>query len=147
VSDLRSEISEPISHAQYCPIKNSKSALFFVAYFALLSFTSWRGLHRGPASPDLTVLLFILIVAAIFVRALVEFKCFRERLIFGIAIAILSIGQIERYAPSAFGGHFETEKLTRLVLALAGLLISLTMLIQSLVTRPAGRTGPLIGNV
>ena len=82
---------------------------------------NWRGLHKGPAPPDRIVLFFAILVTTILGRAMVDFTCFRERFVFGIAIVMLAIGEVERFAPSLFGQHIEMEKAGRLALSLLGL--------------------------
>lgn len=108
--DRSSEFVDPDSHAKYCPVQHTKSALFLIAYFSLAGFVNWRGLHQGPAPPDRIVLFFAIVVTAMLGRAMVDFTCFRERFVFGIAILMLVIGEVERSAPSLFGQHIEMEK-------------------------------------
>jgi hypothetical protein len=129
VRDRSSEFNEPDSHAKYCPVKHTKSALFLIAYFSLAGFVNWRGLHKGPAPPDLIILFFAMLVTVMLGRAMVDFTCFRERFVFGIAIVMLVIGEVERFAPSLFGQHIEVEKAGRLALSLLGLLVSLSMFV------------------
>jgi glyoxylase-like metal-dependent hydrolase (beta-lactamase superfamily II) len=39
-------------HALYCPLKNTKSALFLVVFFSVTAFVNWKGLHNAPEHPD-----------------------------------------------------------------------------------------------
>jgi len=64
-------------------------------------------------------------------KSLVNFTCFRERLVFGLVIVSLVTGELEAFVPSVFGQHVEMVKFGRLALSLVGLLVSLTMLVQS----------------
>jgi hypothetical protein len=130
--DRSSEFFDPNSHARFCPVKHTRSALFIVVYFSLAALADWRGLHKGPSQPDLTLLLFAILVFGMLAKMMVDFTCFRERVAFGIAMLLLSVAQVERYAPWVFGTHLEMEKSVRLVLSLLGLVVSLTMLVQAL---------------
>ena len=105
--------------------------MFFVACCSVVAFASWRGLHKAPERPSVVTLLFLMFVMAMLAKSLVNFTCFRERLVFGLVIIGLVIGEAERFLPSAFGQHAETVKSGHLALSLLALLVSLTMLVQS----------------
>ena len=62
---------------------------------------------------------------------LVAFTCFRERLVFGLVIVSLVRWEVEGFAPSVFSQHVAMVKFGELALSLLGLLLSLTMLVQS----------------
>jgi hypothetical protein len=125
-----------LDHAQYCALKSPKRALVFVAYFLLAGLGGWIGLHKAPPQRDPIILLFAVLFTAVYAKAIVDFTHLRERLAFGIAIIMLAVPQVERYAPSVFGQDLTTERFGRLTLALLGLVISLSMLVQSLTARP-----------
>ena len=126
-----------LDHALYCPLKNAKSALFFVGYFLFAVLAGWIGLHRVPAPRDPIILCFAFVFMAIFLKAMVDFGHWRERCAFGLAIVLFAVAQVERYAPSVFGQHLWLERYGRLALGFLGLLICLSMLIQSWVqSRP-----------
>jgi len=118
-------------HALYCPVKNPKAALFLVAYFSVAAFGNWKGLHEAPEHLDLVTLSFFIIVVAVLAKSLVNFTCFRERLVFGLVIVSFVIGVVTRFAPSVFSKHAEMIKSGKLALSILGLLVSLTMLVQS----------------
>jgi hypothetical protein len=118
-------------HELYCPVKNTKSALFIVAYFSVAAFGNWKGLHKAPEHLDLVSLSFVIIVLALLAKSLVNFTCFRERLIFGLVIVSLVIGEVNGFVPSVFGQHTEMVQSGKLALPLLGLLVSLTMLVQA----------------
>jgi hypothetical protein len=115
----------------YCPVKNTKSALFLVACFSLTAFVNWKGLHKAPGPPDFVALLFAVVVVAMLAKWLVAFTCFRERLVFGLVIVSMVAAEVERFVPSIFSQRVETVKSSHLALSLLGLLVSLTMLVQS----------------
>lgn len=140
--DQSSEFFDPNSHFNYCPIKHRRSALFVVAYFSLATLTNWLALHRGPSQPDLTLLLFAILLTGMFAKMIVDFTCFRDRLVFGIAILLLVITQVERYSPWVFRAHIGAERGARLLLSLLGLVVGLTMLLQSSFYPPKGEPGP-----
>lgn len=129
---MRQKLSDQEFHARYCPVKNTKSALFLVACFSLTTFANWKGLHKAPEHPDLVVLLFAILVVGMLAKRLVAFTHFRERLVFGLVIVSLVLGEVESFVPSVFGQHVETVKFGKLVLSLLCLLVSLTMLVQSI---------------
>jgi hypothetical protein len=128
---MRQKLSDQEFHALYCPVKNTKSALFLVAFFSVTAFVNWKGLHKAPEHPDLVELLFAIIVVAMLAKWLAAFTCFRERLVFGLVIVSLVTGEVKGFVPSVFGQHVEMVKVGKLALSLLGLLVSLTMLVQS----------------
>jgi len=77
------------------------------------------------------VLLFAVVVVAMLAKWLVAFTCFRERLVFGLVIVSMVAAEVERFVPSIVSQHVETVKSGHLALSLLGLLVSLTMLVQS----------------
>jgi hypothetical protein len=125
-----SNLSDQEFHAQYCPGKNRKSALFLVAFFSVAAFVNWKALYKAPQHPDSIELLFVIIVVVMLVKWLVNFTCFRERLIFGLIIVNMVTGEVEGFVPSIFSQH-ETVSYGHLALSLLGLLVSLTMFVQS----------------
>jgi 4-amino-4-deoxy-L-arabinose transferase-like glycosyltransferase len=128
---------EPDGHARYCAVKNTSSALFFVGAFLLTALGGWIGLHKAVSSPVWLIVAFQIVVIAGLLKMMVDFKCLRERIAFAIVILIIATAQVERIAPSIFGSYIRTERLGRLVFSLAGLALSLSMLVQS------ARSGPV----
>jgi hypothetical protein len=128
---LRRKLSDREFHALYCAVNNTKSALFLVACFSLTAFVNWKGLHKGPRPPDFVMLLFAVVVVAMLAKWLVAFTCFRERLVFGLVIVSMVAAEVERFVPSIVSQHVETVKSSHLALSLLGLLVSLTILVQS----------------
>ena len=128
---MRQKLSDQEFHALYCPVKNTKSALFLVACFSVVVFVSLKGLHKAPEHPSFVDLLFGILVVAMLAKWLVAFTCFRERLVFGLVIVSLVRWEVEGFAPSVFSQHVAMVKFGELALSLLGLLVSLTMLVQS----------------
>jgi hypothetical protein len=128
---MRRDLSAQEFHALYCPVKNEKSALFLVAVFSVTVFDGWKGLHKAPERPDLVTLSFLIIVLALLAKSLVNFTCFRERLVFVLVIVSIVTGEVESFVPSLFSQHAEMVRFGHLALSLLGLLVSLTMLWQS----------------
>ena len=128
---MRRKLSDQEFHALYCPVKNTKSALFIVACFSVAAFVNWKGLHKAPEHPDFVVLLFVIVVVAMLAKWLVAFTCFRERLVFGLVIVSMVAAEVERFVPSIVSQHVEAVRSGHLALSLLGLLVSLTMLVQS----------------
>lgn len=127
---MKRKLSAREFHALYCPVKNTKSALFFVAYFSITTFANWKGLHKAPEHLNFVELLFGMFVVALLAKWLVAFTCFRERLVFGLVIVSMVAGAIERFVPSTVSQHVETVRSGHLALSLLGLLVSLTMLVR-----------------
>src|SRR5260370_14015717 len=138
---MRRKLSDQEFHALYCPVKNTKSALFIVAYFSVATFADWKGLHKAPDHPSFVELLFAILVVAMLAKWLVAFTCFRERLVFGLVIVSLVRWEVEGLAPSVFSQHVAMVKFGELALSLLGLLVSLTMLVQSARTPRVGLSG------
>jgi hypothetical protein len=128
---MRRNLSAQEFHALYCPVKNPKSALFLVGYFCVAAFGNWKALHKAPEHLDLVSLSFVIIVLAMLARSLVNFTCFRERLVFGVVIVGLVTGEVYGFFPAIVGPYADVVKLGKLALSLLGLLVSLTMLVQS----------------
>ena len=128
---MRRKLSDQEFHALYCPVKNTKSALFLVACFSVAAFGSWKGLHKAPGHPSYVELLFAILVVAMLAKWLVAFTCFRERLVFGLVIVSLVTGEVCGFFPAIVGPYAYVVKFGKLALSLLGLLVSLTMLVQS----------------
>lgn len=124
-------LSDHEIHAQSCPVKNSKSALFLVVSFSVVVFVGWKGLHKAPEHQSIVDLLFYIVVAAGLARLLVVFTCWRERLVISVVIVSLLTGALTGFMPSVVSQHVETIRFGKLALSLLGLLVSLTMLVQS----------------
>jgi len=128
---MRQDLSAQEIHARYCPVKNTKSALFLVAYFSLAAFENWKGLHKAPEHLDLARLSFVIIVLAMLAKALVNFTCFRERLVFALVIVSFVTGEVYGFFPAIVGPYAHVVRLGELAMSLFGLLVCLTMLVQS----------------
>jgi hypothetical protein len=130
---MRQRLSDQEFHALHCPVKNTKNALFLVVCFSVFAFLGWKGLHKPLAPPSLFELIFVVVlVAAMLATWLVGFTCFRERLLLVLFSVSLVTGELARFLPSSvFGRHAETVKSGKLVLSLLGLIVSLSMLVQS----------------
>ena len=128
---MKQKLSDQESHALHCPIKNVKSALFVVGSFCVITFASGNGLHKPPAHYSLAQLISVIFVLAMLAQFLVEFTCFRERLLLGIAIIDLLTVEVQGFVPSVFSNHVELVKSVKFALVLLGLFVSLTMLIQA----------------
>jgi hypothetical protein len=126
------KLSDQEFHELYCPVKNTKTALFLVAAFSVAALERWKGLHKSPKHPSYVVLLFLILVGAMLAKQVVAFKCLRERLVLAVVIVSVAIGEVEGFLPSLFGRFTRIVNSADLLLLLLGLLVSLTMLIQSL---------------
>jgi hypothetical protein len=118
-------------HARYCALRNPRFALVLVVCFSVLAFVSWRDLHKPPPARDFIQLPFAILLVAISAKLLAIFKCFRERLILGLAIASFVSAEISEFAPAIvrpFAGLVNSGDLAVSGLAL---LVSFTMLFQS----------------
>src|SRR5260370_20739269 len=102
---MRQKLSDQEFHALYCPVKNTKSALFIVAYFTVAAFDDWKGLHKAPEHLDLVSLSFAIIVMAMLAKSLVNFTCFRERFGFGLVIGISVTRDVSAFVPPLLTPH------------------------------------------
>jgi hypothetical protein len=125
---MRQNLSAQEFHALYCPVKNTKSALFLVAYFSVAAFENWKGLHKAPEHLDLVRLSFAIIVLAMLAKSPVNFTCFRERLVFVLIIVSFVTGEVYGFFPAIVGSYAHVMQLGKLTLSLLGLLVSLSML-------------------
>jgi len=136
------KLSDRELHDRYCPVRNPKSAVFLVACFSVMVFGGWRGLHRAQENPSF-VELFVLIVAyALLARRLLAFTCFRERLLLGLVVGIPVAGEVASFVPTVFGRYIGIVRPAQLALSLLGLVVCLTMLVQSARGPDAGPTEP-----
>lgn len=131
IPPMKQQITAREVHALYCPLTNTKSALFLVAFSAWETLTGWMWLHKPLAHPDLVELPFFIIVAVLLARWAVSFTCFRERLVFGLVITYLAVEEVSTLLPVIAGPHVHLVRCTELVLWILCLLVSLTMLLQS----------------
>jgi hypothetical protein len=128
---MRRSLPDREFHALYCPVKNAKAALFLVASFSVTAFVSWRGLHTALEQPSYVELLVVIPVVIMLAKWLEVFTCLRERLILSLVIVSIVTGEVTRFVPSVFGKHSEMIKFGKLALSLLGVLVSLTMFMQS----------------
>ena len=129
---MKQNLSAREFHALYCPLKNTKSALMFVACFSLVVLAGWRGLHKAPEHHSFVELAFAILVAAVLAKWLVaDFECFRERLVLGLAIVSLATGEVSGFLPAIVWPYAQQVRSGELALWSFGLLVSLTMLVQS----------------
>jgi hypothetical protein len=138
---MRQKFSDQEFHARYCPVKNTKSALFLVACFSVAAFVGWKGLYKAPEHASFVELLFAILVVAMLAKWLVAFTCIRERLVFGLVIVSLVTGEVAGFVPSVFSKHAQMVKSGTLALSLLGLLVSLSMLVQSASNPQVGLSG------
>src|SRR5437870_3386667 len=128
---MRQKLSDQEFHALYCPVKNSKSALFLVAFLSLETFLGWKGLHKAPDRPDFITLIFLIFVAAMLAKPLANFTCFRDRLVFVLVIVNLVADEAFGFFPAIIGPHVYLVNSIDFALWVVALLVSLTMLVQS----------------
>jgi hypothetical protein len=119
------------NHARLCPAKNPKPAIILVATLSFIAFLSWKNLHAPLHVSPITATfgIFVCILLA------TTFTCLREKLIILFAIASLLVSATRDFFPSAFGQRIETAHYIKLTLWLLALLLSITMLVQSLRTK------------
>jgi len=118
-------------HRRYCAISNARTALVLVLCLAAVVFVSWKGLRKPIQQVSVIELPLYILVAAIFVKCLGVFRCFRERIIAGLAIASLSIGAIAGLVPVRVGPFSDLISYCKFGLWTLALLISLSMLMSS----------------
>jgi hypothetical protein len=118
-------------HELYCPRKNTKSALLLVALFSLETFQGWKRLHKAPDRPDLITLASLIILTVLLAKSLVNFTCFRERLIFILILVGLVADYVFEFYPAIIGTHVLLANSIISSLWTLALLVSLTMLFQS----------------
>ena len=124
-------LSKEKYHGQYCIITNPRTALVLVLSLALVVCVSWNGLRKPIQHIRVLELLLYVLVAAIFVKCLVIFRCFRERLIVGLALTSLAIGGASGLVPVGGGAFADLIKYGKCGLWTFALLISISALISS----------------
>lgn len=136
------KLSNQELHTRYCPIRNSIGALFFVACLSILAFGSWNGLRQTPDHHKLFVPLFLILTFTLLARPLAAFTCFRERLVIGLVVFVLVADEVVRFMPTVSRQYVQLAKRTELTLLLLGLVVTLTMLAQSVRSPRVERAKP-----
>ena len=88
-------------------------------------------LHKAFQRPNLIDLPFAVFAVVFCAKGFVTFKCFRERLLLGLVIASIVLGEAYGYLATSETPYAQWIRTGKLSLALLGLLVSLTMLVQS----------------
>lgn len=132
-------------HARVCSTKNTWGAFFLVGFCALEAFLSWRGLGKGyPARSIYGRLWFdfwYVVMIAICARVLMVFRCFQERFVAGLLIAVFVRVLVAESVPSLFmPSVFNTVPYfvgrVFFMLWLVAMLISIFTLVSSKIERP-----------
>jgi hypothetical protein len=127
----RSELDEEF-HARNCAVRNTRTALLFVAFFTREVLVSWRTLDKPYHRPSLIELPFFIVTVAIGVRWLLMFRCAVERLVLGLSLINFATGVVSAHVPSIGAGPFSeligTGKLSLWVFVLV---VTIGMLILS----------------
>ncbi len=118
-------------HAQYCTLRNRRTALVITALFVVEVYVSWRGLGRPSLKNSLIELPFYIAVFVISAKLFVIFRCFRERLVMGLATVAFVMGVASGYFPTDVSRFAPLASYGRLALWSLALLISLSMLVES----------------
>ena len=127
----RNELDEEF-HARNCAVKNMRTAMLFVAFFAIEVLVSWRTLDKPYHRPSLIELPFFIVTFAIGVRWLLMFKCVVERLVLGLSLLNFATGVVSAYVPTIGMGPFsELIRSGKLSLWIFVLVVSIGMLILS----------------
>src|SRR5579863_1440085 len=118
-------------HRRYCALTNTRAALVLVLCLAVVVFVGWNGLGKPLQQVSVIELPLYIFVEALFVICLVIFRCFRERLIMGLAMVSLVIGGASGFVPVRVGPFADLIKYGEFGLWTFALLISLSALITS----------------
>jgi hypothetical protein len=110
--------------------------LILAVCLAVIVFISWRGLERPLQQVSAIEFPFYVFAAAIFVKCLFIFRCARERLVVGLALANLVISAVLGLASVREGVLVNLIKYSKFGLWSLALLISISILISS--TRQPG---------
>src|ERR1700674_3602656 len=122
-------------HARYCPARNVWGALFFVALCALEAFLCWRGLGEVHEERDIFDRVWDgswnVVMIAICFRVLMFFRCFQERFVVGVTIAVFVRGLLCMLAPALMNQVAVPIMRSFFVLWIAAFLISLATFVSS----------------
>jgi peptidoglycan/LPS O-acetylase OafA/YrhL len=124
-------------HLRICANRRTKVSLLFVAFCVMETLLVWRPLVNNETADRGTVFVLGLVVTiAVLIQMLRLFRCRRERIVLGLAIASFGASLISAIAPS-FMLKFE-PLVTRadLVLWIIAVVLSLSMLVSSLSRKP-----------
>jgi hypothetical protein len=133
-------------HARVCSTRNIWSALFFVAFCALEAFLSWRGLGKAYPERSFYGRLFdyfgYVATIAICARLLMIFRCFQERFVLGLLIAVfvrvlVAESMPALFIPSVFNRVPHLVGQVFFMLWVVALLISIFTLVSRKTERPA----------
>jgi len=127
----RNELDEEF-HERNCALKKTRTAVLFVAFFAIEVVVSWRALDKPYHRPSFIELPFFVITIGIGVKWLLMFKCVLERLAIGLSLINFAAGLVAAYVPTIGNGPFsDLIKSCKLSLWVFVLVVSIGMLILS----------------
>ena len=117
----------------WCGFTHIRVAWFFVAFCALMVFSSWRALDKPISRPSITELPFYILMVAFYAPVfLMVFRCFSERFVVGIAAVHTAMAVVSWFVPTLFNSV--THLVGRVFFALWALafLMTLNMPVQSI---------------
>ena len=116
-------------HAQYCAVRSSRAAVFWVGFCALELFFVLRTRHLFDRHwIELPFYICAIGLCAFFV---LQCNCLPERLIVAFAAASLVIGTLSSYLPTFFVSLFYVIRDAKIALWIGALVVSLSLLVNS----------------
>jgi hypothetical protein len=119
-------------HNRFCGNRSVGTACFFVAFWAMIFFTAWRGLGKSHLVHSGAFFLFYqanaLLVVGVFFAL---FKCLRERVVLGLSLLIPVRVLCFAVAPSMANWSGFAYRVDLIASAIA-LAVSISMLISAL---------------
>jgi hypothetical protein len=119
-------------HERYCARTNPRASLVLVACLGVIVFTSWNALRKPLQQDSLVELPFYVFVAAILFKSLVDFKCFRERLVAWLALVSLALGVTCGYFPITMAPFVHAIRQLKVALWGVALIVGSSMLFASI---------------
>src|SRR5712692_7238485 len=114
-------------HARICAVRNVRSAVFLVGFFAVELFLSWRALGKPFVEHNLYDLLFRIVLSIVLFPILWKIcRCVPERFLLGIVMIRFVTGWVFEYAPNLVDPFAGLIRQCNLVLWILAFLTSLT---------------------
>lgn len=124
-------------HLRVCANRHTKISLLFVAFCVMETLLVWRPLvNSETADRGAVFVLGLAVTIAVLTQMLRLFRCPRERIILGLAIASFGISLISAIAPSLMLKFEPFVAHADLALWVIAFVLSLSMLVSSLSRKP-----------
>ncbi len=121
-------------HSRYCAARNRGTAVVLSLFSAGVVFLKYRALHAPPPKENRDIIVSIAVIAVIVFLAqlMAVLRCVRERLLLALAITSFAVDLASRLLPKLSVPASGSFRAGSLILWIAVLLVSLSLLASAL---------------